>query len=42
MTWEWLSSVCTKLEPAGFKNNEILELNDLPKFIPHAFYAASV
>ena len=32
----WLSSVCTKLKPATTKNNEILEINVLQKFTPHA------
>ena len=27
-----VSSVCTKLEPAGSKSNEILEINVLQKF----------
>ena len=29
MTLEGLSSVCVKLEPASYKNNEILEINVL-------------
>ena len=36
MTLEGLSSVCAKLEPAGLKNNEILEINFLQKFTSHA------
>ena len=31
-----LSSVCAKLEPLRPKNNEILEINVLQKFTPHA------
>ena len=31
-----LSSVCVKSEPAGSKNKEILEINVLQKFTPHA------
>ena len=33
---EWLSSVCTKLEPARSKSNKILDVNVLQKFSPHA------
>ena len=33
-----LSSVCAKLEPASSKNDEILEINVLQKFTPHALY----
>ena len=29
-------SVCAKLEPASFKNNEILQINVLRKFTSHA------
>ena len=38
MTLEGLSSVCAKLEPASYKNNEILEINVdvLQKFTSHA------
>ena len=38
-TLEGLSSVCTILEPASSKNNEILEINVLQKFTPHALYS---
>ena len=37
MTLEGLSSVCAKLEPAGLKNNELLEINVLQKFASYAF-----
>ena len=33
-----LSSVRAKLEPASSKNNEILEINILQKFTPHALF----
>ena len=36
MSLEGLISVCTKIEPASSKNNEILELNVLQKFTSHA------
>ena len=42
MTLEGLSCVCAKLEPAGSKNNEILEINVLQKFTPHAVLEDSV
>ena len=35
MTSGGLSSVCAKLEPASFKNNEILDTNVLQKFTTH-------
>ena len=38
MTLEGLSSVCAKLEPASSKNNELLEINVLLKYTPHALY----
>ena len=41
MTLEGLSSVGAKLELASFKNNEILEINVLQKFISHALYKRS-
>ena len=31
-----LSNVCTKLEPGRSETNEILEINVLQKFSPHA------
>ena len=37
-----LSSVCAKLEPTISKNKEILEINVLQKFTPHALCFASV
>ena len=36
-----LSSVCAKLGPASSKNNEILEINFLRKFTPHALLQTS-
>ena len=33
-----LSSMCAKIEPASSKNNEILEINVLQKFTPHALF----
>ena len=38
MTLEGLSSVFAKLELAGFKNNEILEIDVLQKFTSHALF----
>ena len=38
MTLEGLSNVCAKLEPASSKNNEIFEINVLPKFTLHALW----
>ena len=38
MTLEGLSSVCAKLEPAGSKNNEILEINVPQKFTEYTLY----
>ena len=35
--WERSSSVCTKLEPVRSESNELLEINLLQKFSPHAF-----
>ena len=40
MNYRGLSSIWAKLEPARSKNNEILEINVLQKFTPHAFYKA--
>ena len=37
-TLEGLSTVCAKLEPAGSKNDEILEINVLQKFTSHALF----
>ena len=34
-----LSSVCAKLLPASSKNNEILKINVLQKFMPRALFA---
>ena len=31
-----ITSVCAKLEPASFKNNEMLKINVLQKFTPDA------
>ena len=39
LTLKALSSVCAKSELASSKNNEILEINALQKFTPHALYA---
>ena len=36
MTLEGLSSVCAISEPASSKNNEMLDINVLQKFTPHA------
>ena len=36
MTLEGLSSAYAKLEPASSKNDEILQINVLQKFTPHA------
>ena len=36
ITFEGMISVCAKLEPASFKNNEILQINVLQKFTSHA------
>ena len=33
-----LSSACAKLEPASSKHNELLEINVLQKFVPHALW----
>ena len=38
MSLEGLRSVCAKLAPTSYKNNEILEINVLQKFILHAFF----
>ena len=44
MTLEGLSSICAKLEPASFKNNEILilEINVLQKLTPHSLCVTCV
>ena len=42
MTLEGVSSVCAKLELAGSKNNEILEINVLQKFTSYALCPMAV
>ena len=36
------SSVCAMIEPASSKNNEILEINVLQKFLSHALFVTLV
>ena len=42
MILEGLSSVCAKLEPGSFENNEILEINVLHEFTSHALCCESI
>ena len=36
--WEGVSSICVKLEPASYENNEMQEIIVEQKFTPHAPY----